>query len=113
MSIQLKKVNTFKVPVTVLQPGAEKEESFTAECKYLDRDEFESFVAGEPNDAEFLDAVLVNTAGIQDESKTPVSFEVAKQAIKGDLALSAAVVRAYISALGGMREKNSSRSRAR
>lgn len=113
MSLKLKKVNTFKVPVTVLQPGSDQEESFTAECKYLDRDAFDALMASQPTDPEFLDEVLVNTTGIQDESKTPVSFDVAKAAIAADMSLSAAVVRAYIETLGGIRAKNSPRSRAR
>lgn len=117
MSLKLKKVDSFKTRVVVQQPGANPdkpdEATFIAEFKHIDSDAFDALMERQPKDSEFIDEMLVGVSEIQDEAGQGVPFEAAKAAIKGDLALRGATVRACIEALGGAREKNSLRSRGR
>jgi hypothetical protein len=117
MSLKLKKVDTFSTRVNVQlateDPDRTQDVSFVAKFKHLDRKAFDALMESEPSDTEFLDQVLVGAAEISDESGAPVAFETAREAIASDLALAGATVRAFVEALGGAREKNSSRSRAR
>lgn len=84
-----------------------------ARYKYFDRAGFERLVHEQLGDAEFLSRVRDGVDGIGDGDGNPPSAQAQREAVIGDLALSAAAVRAFVESLAGAGAKNSKPSRGR
>ena len=114
---KLKKVDTFKTRVNVNRAtdNPEKPEagSFIAEFRSLSRSQLSDLRESVSSDADIVDHVLVDVEGVGDADGEPMAFELVKAAILDDIALSAAVVRAYLTAVAGAPEKNARPSRGR
>lgn len=112
MSLQLKKVETFKTRVDVVFPDGSKGD-YQGEFKYYTRPQLDELMAESLPDRDFVERVLVNVTGIVDDDKQPVPFTVVLPSIQDDLALSSATIRSFWQALGGAPAKNSPTSRGR
>lgn len=112
MSLQLKKVDTFKTRVDVVFPDGSKGD-YTAEFHYFNRPQLDELMAEGLADRDFVERVLVNVTGIMDDAKQAVPFATVLPVVQDDLALSSATIRTFWQALGGAPAKNSPTSRAR
>lgn len=113
MSFKIKRTNTFKAKVEASVPndqGGFDKGDFQAEFKRLDRTQYSALMESQPTDPDFIDTVLVGVSGLGDESGE-FDNATAIAAIKGDLALSSAVIRTFVETSTGAAEKNSKPSR--
>lgn len=111
------KTETFRATVAVCLPSDDPQKptegSFTATYRHYDRTAFEKLVDEQLGDAEFLGRVLVSVSGIGDAAGQEMPAEQQRELVIGDLALSAAAVRAFVESLSGAAAKNSKTSRGR
>lgn len=117
MSLKFVKIDTFRATVHVCLPSSDPakpiEGSFTATYKHFSREAFESLLAEQLGDREFLDRTLIAVEGIGDGNGEPLSAEAQRNAVLDDLALGAAAVRGFVESLAGAAGKNSKPSRGR
>lgn len=111
------KTDTFRANVHVCLPGDDPahptEGSFVATFRHYDRAGFEGLIDEQLGDADFLGRVLTAVDGIGDGDGTAMPAEQQRELVIGDLALSAAAVRAFVESLAGAGAKNSKPSRGR
>lgn len=117
MSLKFVRSDTFRAQVNVCLPGADPhkpiEGSYVATFRYLDRAAFEALVEEQLGDAEFLGRVLVAVEGIGDADGAAIDAGKQRELVIGDIALSAAAVRAFVESLSGAGAKNVKPSRGR
>lgn len=115
--IRITKTSTFTADVYVRLPGAERDDSFKATYKHLNREQIKDLAAdlrdGRLTDDDLLDRVLVGVSGIGDETGQPVDADTALAWVRSTPAAANAVNVAFFREMAGASEKNAVRSRGR
>lgn len=115
--IRITKTDTFTADVFVRLPGSDRDDSFRATYRHLDRAQLKQLGAdlrdGRLTDDELLDRVLVSVSGIGDESGQPVDEGTAMAWARSTPAAASAIGIAFFREIGGATEKNAQRSRGR
>lgn len=108
---------SFSVTVNIAteKAGVSRQETFGVEADKLKQSELKALLDeiqdGDASNADIIDRHFRKFTDVLDEAGNPVDFDVAREAIKEDIAASNEAVAAYVRALHGAKAKNSKRSR--